>query len=298
MPSHDQDPLYLAHASSETVPEGRLATDWAPRTLLRAMQTMFLKHTLRRKKLPVQLDLAPYRDETFRYDTSSAPQILDRVKHVRMNNEGMRWVYKDDGAYFHAVHDLDVPYDEFVRHVDIARVGDCFRDVLGIHTHVLRRDEQGRSLLQVERIAALPQPNYAAFLGKDELDVYKLEAMTYGPDEVRNWMRTVCSPNASTRADDGYMAFRRRADGGGTHIEFVANQSFPLPRVMVLLRLDRWVWYRNFLTRHAYRRFWHETLANMLARYEGRTFAVGRVTAAQPADGGGVAAEVTARGEG
>jgi hypothetical protein len=300
MPSHHQDPLYLAHASPQTVPQGRLATDYAPRTLLRAVQTMFLKHTIGRKKLPVKLDLAPYRDPSFCYDTHSALQILDSLKRSRMNREGMRWAYKDDGAYFHAVRDLDLPYDEFVRRVDVSRVGDCFRDVIGIHTQVLHRDAEGRPLLQVERIAALPQPNYAAWLGKDELDVYKLESMTYGPDEVRNWMRTVCSPNASTRADDGYMAFQRRRDGHATRIEFVANQSFPLPRVMVLLQIHRWVWFRNFLTRNAYRRFWRETLANMLARYEGRDFAVGRAAAARPAEAGvAVAApQVTTRSEG
>jgi hypothetical protein len=284
MPSHKKDPLYLAHASSETVPEGRLLTDYAPSTLLRAVQIMFFKGTIRHKRLPVKVDLAPYRDPAFKYDTRSAVQIFDRLKSARMNKENMRWTYKEDGAYFHATHDLDIPYDDFVRRVDISRVGDCFRDVIGINTQVLQRDEHGRSLLQVERIAALQQPNYAAFLGKDELDVYKLEAMTYEPDEVRNWMRTVCSPNASTRADDGYMAFQRRANGAGTRVEFLANQSFPLPRVMVALQLHRIVWFRNFLTRCAYRRFWGETLANMVTRYEGREFAIGRPRHAHPSE--------------
>ena len=270
------DALYSAHVSPETVPQGRLLTDYAPRTLLRAAQIMLFKNTLARKKLPVKLDLDPYRSPAFCYDKSSAVQVHQRLEKVPLNRKGMRWIHKEDGAFFYGVRDLDLPFDEFVKRVDVSRVGDCFRDVLGINTQVVQRNEAGRPLLQVERIAALAQPNYAAFLGKDELDVYKLEWMEYGPNDERNWMRTVCSPNASTRADDGYLAFQRRPDGAGTRIEFVANQSFPLPRVMVMLGLDRWVWFRTFLTTNAYRRFWRETVDNILARYEGRDFAIGR----------------------
>ena len=276
MANDKHDALYSDHVSPETVPQGRLLTDYAPSTVLRAAQIMLFKNTLARKKLPLKLDLEPYRSPAFSYDKTSAVEVYQRLKEVPLNREGMAWIYKEDGAFFYAIRDLDLPYDEFVKRVDVSRVGDCFRDVLGIHTQVTRRNEAGRPLLQVERIAALAQPNYAAFLGKDELDVYKLETMEYGPDDERNWMRTVCSPNASTRADDGYMAFQRRQGGAGTRIEFVANQSFPLPRVMVFLGLSRWVWYRTWLTKNAYRRFWRETVDNILARYEGRDFAIGR----------------------
>jgi hypothetical protein len=102
------------------------------------------------------------------------------------------------------------------------------------------------------------------------------------------------------------MAFQRRPNGAGTRIEFVANQSFPLPRVMVLMQLHRVIWFRNFLTRHAYRRFWRETLANMVARYEGREFAIGKPRRAPLAETGvagvaGVAVptpEITTRSKG
>ena len=292
MPTGKNDPLYSAHASIETVPQGRLLTDFAPWTWLKAAQVWLFKNTLARKRLPIKLDVDPFRSPAFHYDIASAVEVHQRLLKVPLNGEGMRWIHKEDGAFFYAVRDLDLPYDQFIRRVDVSRVGDCFRDVLGIHTQVMQRDEAGRPVLQVERIAALAQPNYAAFLGKDELDVYKLEWMAYGPDEVRNWMRTVCSPNASTRADDGYLAFQRRADGG-TRIEFVANQSFPLPRVMVMLGLDRWVWYRTFLTKNAYRRFWRETVDNILARYEGRDFAIGRPRRERTHEVTGVVTETT-----
>jgi hypothetical protein len=268
---------YQRHAAANTVPKGNLLKDVSPRTIARAAQVMLAKRTLTRKRLPVRLDLEPYRSPEFRYDTRSAEQVYRRLQSVAHNARGLRWIHDDDKAVlFCAVHYVPIPYDQFVDRVDISRVGDCFRDVLGINTNVLRRNDDGRPVLQVERIAALAQPNYTAFLGKDELDVYKLEHMQYGPDEQRNWMRTLCSPNESTWADDGYLAFSRVPGSHATRIEFVARQSFPRPRLMTLFRLDRWNWFVVTVTEAAYRRFWSETLDNILKRYEGSPIGVGR----------------------
>ncbi len=273
--------LYMTHASQESVPQGRLLTDFSPKTIARALRIMFAKGTLPRKLLPFKLILEKYQSVDFQYDTSSAEMVEQQLQEIPLNRQGLRLIEEYDGemcVLFYAERYLDIDYDEFVERVDVSRVGDCFRDVLGINTVVLRRDHAGRPTLQVERIAALAQPNYAAFLGKDELDVYKLEWMEYGQDEVRNWMRTICSPNGSTVADDGYLSFSRLKDSTGTKIEFVARQQFPLPRVMVALRLSRWPWYRRFLTKLAYRCFWNVTVKNLLARYDGKEVGVGRPT--------------------
>jgi hypothetical protein len=267
--------LYRHHAARNTVAQGNLLSDVSPKTMFRAAQITLAKPSLTRKRLPIRLNLDKYRSADFRYDTSSAEKVQKQLEDVPLNDEGLRWIHEDDGVLFYATVLLDAPYDKFVTRVDVSRVGDCFRDVLGINTQVLHRDEAGRPTLQIERIAALAQPNYSAFLGKDELDVYKLEHMEYGPDEQRNWMRTVCSPNASTWTDDGYMAFSRSPDGM-TRIVFVAHQAFPRPRMLVLSRMDRWVWFRTLLTEDAYRRFWNDTLSNIVARYEGREIGIGR----------------------
>jgi hypothetical protein len=268
--------LYQQHAAPNTVPQGNLLRDVSPKTMFRAAQTTLAKPTLTRKRLPIRLDLDRFRAEEFGYDTSSAEQVEKLLMDVPADSEGRRWIHQEDGVLFNAVVYLDVPYDEFVDKVDISRVGDCFRDVLGINTEVVRRDEQGRPTLQIERIAALAQPNYTAFLGKDELDVYKLEHIQYGEDEQRNWMRTVCSPNGSTWTDNGYLGFSRSPGGKFTKITFVAHQAFPRPRMLVLSRMDRWEWFRTLLTEDAYRRFWGETLANIVARYEGKEIGIGR----------------------
>jgi hypothetical protein len=280
--SQVRNDLYLVHAAPNTVQEGSLRTDLAPGQLARAARIMFDKRSIVPKKLPMKLDLARYRSPDFRYDTSSAQDVLRHLQGVPLNREGMRWIHLGDHQMFYGVVDLDVPFDEFVRRVDVSRVGDCFRDVLGITTEVLQRDSSGRPLCQVERISALAQPNYSAFLGKDELDTYKLEWIEYTPDEVRNWMRTVCSPNGSTRKDDGYMSFIRLPEGTGTRIEFVAHQSFPMPRITVLLGLEYLPPYKRFLAECAYRRFWRETVRNILARYEGRRFGIGDQYGATP----------------
>ncbi|MGM1060529.1 hypothetical protein [Saccharothrix sp. Mg75] len=267
--------LYHAHAAPNTVPEGKLLTDLSPGQLFRAGQISLAPSTLSRKRLPVKLNLDEFRSPEFHYDTDSAERWQKLLEDVPLNGDGVRWIHEDDAVLFYGIRHFEMDYDEFVSRVDVSRVGDCFRDVLGINTQVLQRDAAGRPTLQVERIAALAQPRYTAFLGKDELDVYKLEHMTYEKDEVRNWMRTVCSPNASTSADDGYLGFRRAA-GGGTDIVFVARQAFPRPRVMVALRLDRWVWFRTMLTESAYMNFWNDTVDNIISRYEGQEIGIGR----------------------
>jgi hypothetical protein len=264
------------HTAPNSVPQGNLLSDISPKTFFRAAQITLAKSTVSRKRLPIRLDLTELRSPDFRYDTASAEKVQLQLEEVPLNEEGMRWIHEPDAVLFYGVRTLDVPYDEFVARVDISRVGDCFRDVLGITTTVLSRNAAGRPLLQVERIAALAQPNYTAFYGKDELDVYKLEWMEYGPDEQRNWMRTIYSPNSSTSTDDGYLAFCRIPGENRTRIVFVARQSFPRPRLLVLIRLDRWTWLRTVLTEDGYRRFWNDTMKNIVARYEGRQIGVGR----------------------
>lgn len=242
----------------------------------RAAQIVLAKPTVRRKQPPVTLDLSEYAAPGYVYDTNSLARIQRLMQALPADARGMRWIHEGESVLFYVEHDLEIPYDEFVSRVDIAHVGLLFRDVLGITTDVLARDEQGRSTLQMERIAALAQPNYTAFMGKDELDVYKLERLDYGPDEQRNWMRTVHSPNGSAVCDDGYLAFGRHDGGRRTQIRFLACQQFPIPPVMALLRMDRWRWLRRVLTQSAYRRFYGQTMDNLQAVYEGRDHRVGR----------------------
>ena len=174
---------------------------------------------------------------------------------------------------------FDVPYDEFISRVDIGHVGQFYRDSLGVTTVVVNRDELGRTRHQGVRVVALPQPNYAAFMLKEELDVYKLEKIDYSDDEQRVWMVTVHSPNGSAVCDDGYMSFSRAPDGVGTVVAFLACQNFPVPPLMALARLDRWTWFKRVVTEDAYRRFFNAMMRSIDRCYRGQDFHVGRALA-------------------
>jgi hypothetical protein len=245
--------------------------------LARATQVFFAKRTVARKQPPITWDISRFRSPDFRYDTTDLQKVRDRLSEVPADRHGMRYIHGPQEVLYYAERDLDAPYDEFVARVDIARVGLMFRDVLGITTEVLRHNEQGRTTLQLERIAALAQPNYTAFFGKKELDVYKLESLEYGPDAQRNWMRTANSPNGSALCDDGYLGFVRR-DDGGTRITFLACQHFPIPRLMELAGVNKIPWLKNLLTEVAYRLFFGATFKNIVAAYDGRDYRIGRAS--------------------
>ena len=188
----------------------------------------------------------------------------------------MRWIHLPDTTYFYGERRFDIPFADFVARVPIDHVGQFYRDAIGVTTVVAARDALGRTVDQGVRVLALPQPNYAAFMLKQELDVYKLERVDYHDDEHRVWMRTVHSPNGSAVCDDGYMSFRRSADGTGTVAAFLACQNFPLPPLMALTRMDRWGWFKRIVTESAYRRFCLRMWHNIDDCYHGRDFRVGR----------------------
>jgi hypothetical protein len=72
------------------------------------------------------------------------------------------------------------------------------------------------------------------------------------------------------------MSFKRSADGRGTVVAFLACQSFPIPPLMALARLDRWTWFKTIVTESAYRRFCNVMMQNILDCYDGTDFHVGR----------------------
>ncbi|MEW5249683.1 hypothetical protein [Microbulbifer discodermiae] len=274
-----RDSLYAKHASDETVPMGNLLSDISPKAIFKAIRIMLAKGSIQQKLLPIALDCSAFKEEGFEYSKAQIEQVVKNLEEIPFREKGMKWIIDFNGelrVQFYGERIVNIPYEDMIEKVDISRVGDCFRDVLGINTEVFKRDDQGRPTLQIERIAALAQPNYSAFLGKDELDVYKLEIQEYEEKKVINWMKTVCSPNASTVIDDSYFALSPSDDGKGTKLEFAALQEFPLPRIMVLLGLSNWKWYREWLTRGAYRRFWNDTSGNVLKMYAGESVTTGK----------------------
>lgn len=237
---------------------------------------MLAKRTVPRQEPPFAVDLDRYHPADFEKIIPSLKEIERQLLQVPADRRGMRWIHRPDRVLFHGERTFPIPYEDFVARVDIGHVGQLYRDSLGVTTEVVTRDELGRTIHQGVRVVALPQPNYTALLGKEELDVYKLEKIDYSEDEQRVWMLTVHSPNGSAVCDDGYMSFARTADGAGTVVAFLACQNFPLPPLMAMARMDRWPWLRTVVTEDAYRRFCTVMMKNVEDCYRGVDFHVGR----------------------
>lgn len=243
----------------------------------RATRIVFAKPTVDRVEPSFDIDLGLYHEADYEKIIPQLEDVERQLNAVPLDRRGMRWVHLSDTVLFYGERTFDVPFEDFVSRVDISHIGEFYRDSLGVATRVVKRDEQGRSVHQGVRVVALPQPNYAAYFGKQNLDVYKLEKVEYGPDEQRVWMLTVHSPNGSAVCDDGYTSFRRTPDGKGTIAAFLACQNFPIPPLMALTRMDRWTWFKTLVTESAYRRFCDTMMNSLLARYHGNDFRVGRV---------------------
>ena len=244
--------------------------------IARGPQILFAKQTVPRRESPFELDLGTFREADYTRIIPSLRAIERRLLALPADARGMRWIHLPKVVLFLGERSLDIPYDDFVSRVDIGHVGQFYRDSLSAATVVVARDALGRSLRQGVRVVALPQPNYASFMGKGNLDVYKLESIDYSEDEQRVWMLTVHSPNGSAVCDDGYVSFRRSPDGAGTVVAFMACQNFPVPPLMALARMDRWLWFKTVVTESAYRRFFNEMMKNILGCYRGIDFHVGR----------------------
>ncbi|HCU64806.1 MAG TPA: hypothetical protein DF774_03515 [Rheinheimera sp.] len=244
--------------------------------IVKAPQIFFAKQTIKRKRQPMSIDIRSYQSEDFGYIIPTLRNIEQQLLALPASKSGMRWIHHQETVYFYGEREFDVPYDEFIRKVSFCHAGEFYRDSVSTDTHVVRTDHQGRPLHQVVRIVALPQPNYAAFMGKGNLDVYKLEQLDYSENEQRVWMYTVHSPNGSAVCDDGYLAFRRVGDGSKTRVSFLACQNFPIPPLMALLQLDKWTWLKTKLTEHAYKVFCNTMFNNIRDCYLGIKFQVGR----------------------
>ncbi|MEU1818309.1 hypothetical protein ABZ543_24425, partial [Streptomyces roseifaciens] len=145
--------------------------------------------------------------------------------------DGMRWRYLDEVVLFRCEQEVPMPFDEFTTSLDISQVIGLTSGYLGGHTDVRARDEVGRPIRQVERSISRAQPAYLALSGADVLDVCKLEAIDYGPDEQLLRWRQVHSANGSALQDDGSVSFVRA--GHGTRVTICAYQQFALPRYVL-----------------------------------------------------------------
>ena len=244
--------------------------------MLRAPQIFFAKNSVKRTLKPFKINLAEYSHADYEKIIPTLEAIDNKLKKVPLSKDGMRWIHEGNTVYFYGQKKFHIPYQQFIQRVDICHAGTFYRDSISVDTQLVESDQFCKAVRQAVRVVALPQPNYAAFLGKGNLDVYKLEKIDYHPDSQKLWMLTVHSPNGSALCDDGYLCFKQADDGQATQVSFLACQNFPPPPLMALIFLDRWQWLKQVLTEDAYRRFFRNMMHNLDAEYHGLNHQVGQ----------------------
>lgn len=186
----------------------------------------------------------------------------------------LRWRYLNHAVVFDYHHTYPVPFEDFVRRVDISRTIQFMNDYIGGTVLPIERDASGRPVKQVERNLYLPQPNYLVWSGGKEIDVSKIESLVYAPERQRMFWKTIKSENQSATYDDGIVTFE--AVGDGTRVTIFGRQLFALPPFWELVQLDRYPQLKNILVEDAYTTFFRRTFSNFEALLEQREIAIGR----------------------
>lgn len=242
--------------------------------LLTAWQTLYDKERIRRREVPLGIDLDPYASDDYEAVAGYILPLTQIVRHTVPDRNGLRWRYLDGSVLFEYVRVIPVPYDDFVAGVDIAAAVQMMYDNIGGVRVPVQRDEDGRILHQAERNIYLPQPNWMVLFGGTPIDVGKVETLRYETDRQQIFWRTVTSANDSAEFDDGMVTFARH--DGGVEVRIVARQKFALPLIWQAIDLDYVPSVKDALVSDAYDRFFSRTLANYEAAYEGRTPSLGR----------------------
>jgi hypothetical protein len=242
---------------------------------IRAYQVMYDKEKICRKQTSLGIDLKKYKPEDYSGIVDYMESLAGIAAKTPPDNNGLRWRYIDKSVIFEYKRILPVSFDTFVKHVDISAAVRMMNDNIGGALSVIRRNRNGKALLQAERNIYLPQPNWMAVFGGDFIDVCKLELVRYEKNRHRIFWRTVFSPNRSARFDDGIVTFARSGTSG-TVITIVARQEFSLPLFWQVFNIDYVPDIKDALVSDSYTTFFARTIANYEAAFEGRDVRAGK----------------------
>ncbi len=243
--------------------------------LVRAQHTLFSKDRLRRREAPLLIDPQIYSAADYDGVEAALAPYRTLLAHLPPGRDGLRWRHVDGAIVFGNEHVFAVPYQRWVRRVDIARSIQYMNDYIGGATVAVRRDARGRVRHQAERNLYLQQPNWMVLAGGELIDVEKIQCIRREPGRQSIHWRTVASPNGSATVDDGCVEFSRTAEGH-TRVRIFARQRFTLPLALQLFDIDLAPGLRDPIVEAAYARFFNGTLANLQAACEGRDFRIGR----------------------
>jgi hypothetical protein len=260
----------------------------AAHATLDAWRILAAKDSLVHRHVPLGIDPDAYDREDYLAVRDYIGSLEPLLGHARGDSGGLRWTLLDGSVLFDISRVIPVPFDEFVRRVDVSRAIGFMNDYIGGRIVIVESDAHGRPLLQAERNLYLPQPNYLALSGGRCIDVTKLECAAYGDDRHALYWQTVRSENGSARYDDGMVSFERTADGE-TRSRVFGRQEFVLPPLWEFVNLPVYAALKSFLVTSAYQVFFTRTFANFEAVAEGRDVRIGKPADPLRGEDGGTA---------
>lgn len=241
---------------------------------LDAYKILYAKDSIRQVEVPLGFEPEAYQLPDFLAIRSELDQLEPLLSDIAEAAEGLRWREVDGATLFEYQRDLPILFEEFVEHVEVSLTIQYMNDYLGGVVVPLEFDEAKRVVRQAERNLYLPQPNYLALSGGQNIDVSKIEICDYSNDLHRMYWKTIKSENASAVYDDGVVMFRRTPRG--TNVRIMGRQLFTLPPLWQALNLDLAPKVKAGLVTDAYKTFFDRTCANFEALVEGRDVRLGR----------------------
>lgn len=241
---------------------------------LEAYRVLYDKDRLRRREVPLGLDLETYALGDYEAAAKELLPLVELLRDAPADAHGLRWRYQGEAVIFEFARTIPMPFDEFAARVDVSRTIQFMNDYIGGVAVPVAHDESGRVTHQAERNLYLPQPNYLVLYAGDVIDVTKLEFVEYSADRHRMFWKTILSENNSARYDDGIVTFARDEDG--TRVSIFGRQLFALPPILEAMKLDLYPRLKADLVTHAYTTFFSRTLGNLEAVAEGRDVRIGR----------------------
>ncbi|MFQ5560521.1 MAG: hypothetical protein ACE5FU_08060, partial [Nitrospinota bacterium] len=232
------------------------------------------KDRVYRKDTDIGFDYTAFSEEDHKNVIQYMKPFAAIAKSCVPDKNGLRWRYIDKSVVFIYDRILPVPYEDFVKKVDISSAVRMMNDNVGGTCLPVLWDEQKRVRHQVERDIYLPQPNWMSMYGGDFIDVGKIECITYEKDSQNIYWKSVASVNNSTLHDDGIVTFERVSQST-TKITIVARQQFALPPLWQIIDMDLIPEFKNQLVSDSYITFFSRTMANYEAMYEGRNVETG-----------------------
>lgn len=239
-----------------------------------AWRTILDKQQLRRRELPINVAEDAFEGRHY----EELPDFIRRREEIIEaipKKKGSCHTFLDDGILYYREQEVDFPFDDFVRKVDICKSLTYMKHYIGGRAVRVRSDSMGRCIYQLERTVFLAQPNCMMLLNGKDIDITKIERIDYREGRRKLIWKTVFSDNRSATFDVGAVTFERV--NCRTRIRILAHQDFAMPSMIGNWgRLDRPQGWRRLLMVLVYWCYFRKTTRNYCAVARGDYKPIGR----------------------